>query len=164
MPVCPHCNQQAARRAKGGLCPNCGGEVFPVKVGKEVAWVGQEPSTTRLLYSLEEHIKKHFGWPDFTFGDRLDDSRLAQLASAKTLLKKCEHDQRLAELVVEAYFDGTKRLWPPKTMHGIIGKQFQIALAIAKKQCERERVEEKAQCTRIEQTEQSSFSDVFLAL
>lgn len=167
MPTCPHCNATAARRAKGGTCPTCGKEVFIVRVGnskgQQTLWVGEEPSTTRLLYFLEEYIKRQFGWPQFTFGDRLDRSRLAQLASAKKLLEKCDHQQRLAELVVDAYFDGTRRLWPPKSMHGVIGKQFQIALAIARKAYAKELEEKTVQQRRSEQ--QSLLPvDVFMAI
>lgn len=168
MPTCPHCNATAARRARGGTCPTCGEEVFIVRVGngkgQQTLWVGEEPSTTRLLYFLEEYIKRQFGWPQFTFGDRLDRSRLAQLASAKKLLEKCDHQQRLAELVVDAYFDGTRRLWPPKSMHGVIGKQFQIALAIARKVLAQEEEAAAAQRQRIEQQHELTIQDIFMAI
>jgi len=135
MPICPHCNKESARRKKDA-CPKCGKEVFIVREGrgknKRTIWVGNGTSASELVYFLEEHIRRRPGMRHFTFGEPTDKGRHKQIGIAKTLLKWCGYSQEMAIAVIDAYCAGDRRLFPPKTMQGVIGKQFKVALAIAK--------------------------------
>jgi hypothetical protein len=127
--------------------------VFTRRVGKgknkRTIWIAEEVRTLELVYFLEEHIKKGEGMEHFTFGDLDTDAgrrlRFAQAAAATVLLERCGWSQKLAGAVIDAYYAGDKRLWgKPKTMYGVIGKQFTMALAIAKYNLKKEAEQEEA--------------------
>lgn len=147
MPVCPHCNEESPRRKKDA-CPKCGQPVFIVREGrgknKKTIWIGNGTSASELVYFLEEHIRRRPGMRHFTFGEPVEKSRHMQIGIAKTLLKRCNYSQELAVAVVDAYCAGDQRLYPPKSMQGVIGKQCQMALAIAKYNLEEQRSQREA--------------------
>ena len=139
---CPWCSLEASRRKKG-CCPNCGREVFIYKTRtKQTIWVAAKPSTVALVQRLETHVQKTL--PEFS----LSDNYVAQLACAKTLLEKCNVEQRLAELVIDSYFLGINGLYKAYNMFGVIGKRLPHALAVAKKMYRKEQDQQTQQQER----------------
>lgn len=158
MPLCPHCDKKSPRRKKGN-CPLCDEPVFIVREGrgkkKTTIWVGEETRASELVYFLEEHIRQRQGMRHFSFGEVGDTSRNMQIGIAKTLLKRCGYSQELAIAVVDAYCTGDRRLYPPRSMPGVIGKQFPMALAIAKYNVEQKQVRLEAEQRKLEDAARS---------
>jgi len=144
MPRCPHCGQESGRR-KAGACPKCGGMVHLVRDKNVTHWVAEKTSAMALVDKLEEYIIRRPGLRHFTFGPAGSKPRMAQAGAATTLLRRCEWDQGLAEEVISTYCDGSQKLYPPRNMFGVIGKQFDMALAIAKHTIEEEDKERESQ-------------------
>jgi len=123
--------------------------VFIVREGrgknKKTIWVGNNTSASELVYFLEEYIRKRPGMRHFVFGEPGSPSRNAQIGVAKTLLERCGYNQELAIAVVDAYCAADHRLYPPKSMQGVIGKQFRMALAIAKYNVEQKQIKLEAE-------------------
>lgn len=162
MPVCPHCTEESPRRRKS-RCPVCGGRVHIVRRKKKTIWVAEKTNATELVYFLEEHIRKRDGMQHFTFGEPGTSPRFGQAGAAMTLLERCGWSQRLAIEVINAYYAGDRRLYPPKTMYGVIGKQFNVALAISKHRIEQRDKEFAAEQRRLKEAEQQmSAFDLFM--
>lgn len=147
MPKCPECGGSYRQRS-GGTCPGCSAEVFLYREKGKTIWVTEAPSTKKLVKKLERHLRGEL--PAFTFGNWKDDSYRRELAMAKALLEKCDNSQELAEKVVDTYF-ADERLYPPKSMAGVIGKQLPYALAKAKKMMKIAEIKEKAAKERARQ-------------
>lgn len=155
MPTCPSCGGDYNRR-KRGRCPGCNAkvEIYRTRDG-ETHWVTNAPSTKALVARLEQHIKRTY--PYFSFGNFSDKSYMRELAIAKSLLNKCELRQDLAELVIDIYFLGFN-LVPPKSMAGVIGKQFRLALAIARQRIEHQETMDRAAERRAESVEENGIT------
>ena len=162
MPLCPHCNRDANRRKKGN-CPFCGEQVFTLRLkNKTTIWLAAKTSAAELLTRAEEHIERVHRLPDFSFGEPGESQWLAQAGAASTLLARCQYDQKLALTVIDAYFQGDRRLIPPKTMFGVIGKQFPVALSIARHRMQRKEKEEAAEDMRLRDLEsEMTYADLF---
>jgi hypothetical protein len=146
--ICPWCDTDQRRR-RGGKCPGCGEEVEIYRENGKSYWVAEKPSTRELVMMLEEkvRVRENLSW--FCFGGYEDAAYRRELHLAKLLIKRCGMSQELARLVIECYFS-TKGLYPPKSMAGIVGKQFSYALAHAKRRMDEKHKKQRAQERRID--------------
>lgn len=105
---CPYCGQKVTRRARGGKCPWCHREIYPIKRGpkghKETVYVPTDPDIKGLVVRALGHIRERFG-EDFTF---LDLPR--QFGAAKIIFMWCRGDQGAAERFVDAWYDKEVRM------------------------------------------------------
>lgn len=145
---CPFCKEKVSRRRRGG-CPKCGQQIELIKIGKKSHYVPTGLDAGSLVTRLESHIRSRPGMKHFSFGH--DSHRWKQIAMAKLLLLRCNFDQKLAEEVVDVSCTDS-RIYPPKTMAGVIGKQFPTTKAIALENLEKEQEKLQVQdrrCDRI---------------
>lgn len=157
--ICPWCDTDQRRR-KGGRCPGCG-EIVEIYREKGVSyWVAEKPSTRGLIMLLEEKIRVRENLIWFTFGSYEDASYKRELHLAKLLIRKCGMSQELSKMVIECYYS-TKGLYPPRSMAGIVGKQFSYALAHAKRRIAEKKKKREAQERRTDIVdEQFTFSTI----
>lgn len=152
--ACPHCNQHARTRRKNNkgemACPYCKKEIHIVKIRGKSVWTANGTDASRLVLRLEDYIRQRPGMKHFSFGEQDYKNRYIQIGVAKSLLQRCGYDQKLALAVIDAYCNGDRRLMPPRTMQGVIGKQFTMALAIAKWNLEQKETEKASQEHKIE--------------
>ena len=133
MPICPACQKEFPRRAKGGLCPGCGVAVTTKRLGNTVFWfyAGLGSPVLVLLEHFERLLSRRYKTP-FYFKRKLPIYK-KESAHAAVLLQYADGCVEDAKETLSLLFEDRRWNWREYTSLLQVFTDFLVGLIIVKR-------------------------------